>query len=273
MPDVAAPAGWARGPRSCRQPAAAPRAARDRRRCRRLRRHLRCPTSPRRRASSTAPRRSPAEHGTEVASAISGAVNGTGVMGVFPSVPLINYGLPTAITCSAAATGILAVVQAKATRRQPELRLVGPVRDAVPRRRGRLRHRHARLSPPPATRPRAGNAPQYPAAWPHVLSVAALNEALAPASFSTRQRGGLHRRARRERPARHAARPSTSTARPTPRASTAARASRHRSWPAWPRGSGRPARRSATARSPTSCARAPATSRRRATTSSTASAS
>jgi subtilase family protein len=124
-------------------------------------------------------------HGTEVASTISGAFNGTGVTGIFPSVPLVNFGLPQALTCSAAANGIVAVVRAKATvvnlsfGSSEQCATLFRVVEAV-YGTGVL------LVAAAGNEGGEGNAPQYPAAWPHVLSVAALNEALAPASFSNR---------------------------------------------------------------------------------------
>jgi hypothetical protein len=124
-------------------------------------------------------------HGTEVASAISGAFNGTGVTGVFPSVPLVNFGLGQQITCSAAANGILAVVQAKAT--VVNLSFGSSSQCATLFRVVEAAYGAGTLLVAAAgNEAQQGNAPSYPAAWPHVLSVAALNEALAPASFSNR---------------------------------------------------------------------------------------
>src|SRR3954454_24570904 len=115
-------------------------------------------------------------HGTEVASAISAAANGTGVIGIFPAVPLVNYGLPSDITCSAAANGIIAVVNAKATvvnlgfgsssACAALFRVVGAAYGA-----GTL------VVAAAGNEFEAGNAQSYPAAWPHVLSVAALTQA------------------------------------------------------------------------------------------------
>jgi hypothetical protein len=124
-------------------------------------------------------------HGTEVASAISGALNGTGVTGIFPSVPIVNFGLGQDITCSAAANGILAVVQAKAT--IVNMSFGSPTQCATLFRVVEAAYGAGTLLVAAAgNEAEQGNAPSYPAAWPHVLSVAALNEALAPASFSNR---------------------------------------------------------------------------------------
>jgi hypothetical protein len=124
-------------------------------------------------------------HGTEVASAISGAINGTGVTGIFPSVPLVNYGLGQEISCAAAANGILAVVQAKAT--VINLSFGSSAQCATLFRVVEAAYGSGTLVVAAAgNEAQQGNAPQYPAAWPHVLSVAAVNETLAPASFSSR---------------------------------------------------------------------------------------
>jgi hypothetical protein len=124
-------------------------------------------------------------HGTEVASAVSGAANGTGVLGVFPSVPLVNYGLPPAITCSAAANGIVAVVNAKA--RVVNLSFGSSSQCATLFRVVEAAYGAGTLVVAAAGNEfQRGNAPSFPAAWPHVLSVAALTQALAPASFSSR---------------------------------------------------------------------------------------
>jgi hypothetical protein len=124
-------------------------------------------------------------HGTEVASAVSAAANGTGVMGIFPSVPLVNYGLPAQISCSAAANGIIAVISAKAT--VVNLSFGSSSQCATLFRVVEGAYGAGTLVVAAAGNElERGNAPSYPAAWPHVLSVAALTQALAPASFSSR---------------------------------------------------------------------------------------
>jgi Subtilase family len=124
-------------------------------------------------------------HGTEVASAVSAAANGIGVMGIFPGVPLVNYGLPSAITCSAAANGILGVVNAKAT--VVNLSFGSPNQCATLFRTVEATYGAGTLVVAAAGNEfENGNAPSFPAAWPHVLSVAALNQSLAPAAFSSR---------------------------------------------------------------------------------------
>jgi hypothetical protein len=123
-------------------------------------------------------------HGTEVASAVSGLFNGSGVTGVFPGVPLLSYGLGSDITCGDAVTGIQQVVAAgarvinlsfgSATECFTLYRTVEAVYGA-----GVL------VVAAGGNEFLQGNPPSFPASWPHVLSVAALNQGLAPAFFST----------------------------------------------------------------------------------------
>jgi hypothetical protein len=122
-------------------------------------------------------------HGTEVASAVSAAANGTGVIGVFPSVPLVSYGLPSEITCSAAANGIVAVINAKAA-------IVNLSFGSANQCFTLFRTIEAAYGAGTLVVAAGGNEflqgnrPSYPAAWPHVLSVAAVNQAGQPAFFS-----------------------------------------------------------------------------------------
>jgi hypothetical protein len=124
-------------------------------------------------------------HGTEVASAVSAAANGTGVMGIFPGVPLVSYGLPATITCSAASNGIIAAVNAKAT--VINLSFGSSDQCATLFRTVEAAYGEGALVVAAAGNEFGrGNAAIYPAAWPHVLSVAALNQSLGPAAFSSR---------------------------------------------------------------------------------------
>jgi subtilase family protein len=122
-------------------------------------------------------------HGTEVASAVSAAANGSGVVGIFPSVPLVSFGLPANISCSAAANGIVGVVNAKAN--IVNLSFGSPSQCFTLFRTVEAAYGAGTLVVAAAgNEAQQGNAPNYPAAWPHVLSVAALAQSLAPASFS-----------------------------------------------------------------------------------------
>jgi hypothetical protein len=124
-------------------------------------------------------------HGTEVASAVSAAANGTGVMGIFPGVPLISYGLPASITCSAAANGILAVVAQKA--KVVNLSFGSATQCATLFRTVEAAYgQGALIVAAGGNEFLQGNQPSFPAAWPHVLSVAAVNQSAQPAFFSNR---------------------------------------------------------------------------------------
>ena len=124
-------------------------------------------------------------HGTEVASAVGAAANGTGVMGIFPSVPLISFGLPAAITCSAASEGITAVVAQGA--KVVNLSFGSASQCATLFRTVEAAYGQGALVVAAGGNEfLQGNQPSFPAAWPHVLSVAALNQQAQPAFFSNR---------------------------------------------------------------------------------------
>ena len=104
-------------------------------------------------------------------------------MGIFPSVPLVSFGLPPTISCSAAANGIIAVVNAKAS--VVNLSFGSPGQCFTLFRTVEGAYGAGTLVVAAAgNEAQEGNAPNYPAAWPHVLSVAAIGQTLAPASFS-----------------------------------------------------------------------------------------
>jgi hypothetical protein len=124
-------------------------------------------------------------HGTEVASAVSAAANGVGVMGIFPSVPLISYGLPANITCGAASNGIIAVVNAGA--KVVNLSFGSATQCATLFRTVEAAYGAGALVVAAGGNEfLQGNPASYPAAWPHVLSVAAVNQNGAPGFFSNR---------------------------------------------------------------------------------------
>jgi subtilisin family serine protease len=123
-------------------------------------------------------------HGTEVASVASGALNGFGVVGVFPGAPVLSIGLPVDITCADAANGILAASRAGAKVINLSIgspsdctTLFGAVEIAFAQ--GSL------VVAASGNEFAAGNPVIFPAAYPHVLSVASLNPSLAPSYFST----------------------------------------------------------------------------------------
>ncbi|MEA2221659.1 MAG: hypothetical protein QOH83_35 [Solirubrobacteraceae bacterium] len=123
-------------------------------------------------------------HGTMVASAAAGAFNGLGVVGIFPSAPVLSVGLPVTITCADAANGILAAAGAGA--KIINLSFGSPNDCAT--LFGAVQVAYARGSLVVAAAGNefgSGNPVIYPAAYPHVLSVAALDPSLQPSGFSS----------------------------------------------------------------------------------------
>lgn len=124
------------------------------------------------------------EHGTMVASAAAALFNGTGVLGVFPGAPVVSYGLPLEILCSDAANAIVAAAQA-------DIRVIN-LSFGTPGDCGTLfiavQIAYAAGSLVVASAGNefaAGNPPIYPAAYPHVLSVAAIGPDGRASEFST----------------------------------------------------------------------------------------
>lgn len=124
------------------------------------------------------------EHGTQVASAAAGSFNGFGVLGVFPGAPIWSVGLPPDIRCSDAAEGVLIA----ADRGAKVINLsFGSTSDCATMF-GAVQIAFARGSLVVAAAGNefaAGNPVIFPASYPHVLSVAALNQSLRPSSFSS----------------------------------------------------------------------------------------
>ena len=123
-------------------------------------------------------------HGTEVASAAAGASNGFGVLGVFPGAPVLSVGLPLEISCSAAATGILAAANAGAK----VINLSFGSRSDCATMFGAVQIAFAKGSLVVAAAGNEfaqGNPVIFPAAYPHVLSVASLDPSLKSSGFSS----------------------------------------------------------------------------------------
>jgi hypothetical protein len=125
-----------------------------------------------------------AGHGTEVASVAAGAFNGFGVVGVFPGAPILSVGLPQPITCFDAADGILAAANAGAKvinlsfgSAEDCTTMFGAVQVAFSK--GSL------VVAAAGNDLAAGNLVIFPAGYPHVLSVAALDPSLRPSRFSS----------------------------------------------------------------------------------------
>ncbi len=122
-------------------------------------------------------------HGTQVASAAAGAFNGFGVTGIFPSAPILSVGLPLQITCADAANAIIAAARAGA--KIINLSFGSPQDCAALFSTVQIAYAAGSLVVAAAGNEfAAGNPVIYPAAYPHVLSVAALNPDLTPSGFS-----------------------------------------------------------------------------------------
>jgi subtilisin family serine protease len=123
-------------------------------------------------------------HGTMVASAAAGAFNGVGVFGIFPSAPILSVGLPPQITCADAANAIVAAANAKA--KVINLSFGSPSDCATLFGAVQVAFAKGSLVVAAAGNEFAsGNPVIFPAAYPHVLSVAALDPTLEPSSFSS----------------------------------------------------------------------------------------
>jgi subtilisin family serine protease len=123
-------------------------------------------------------------HGTMVASAAAGALNGAGVVGLFPSAPVLSIGLPLQITCADAANAIVAATRAGA--KIINLSFGSPSDCASLFGAVQVAYATGSLVVAAAGNEFAqGNPVIYPAAYPHVLSVAALDPNLAASGFSS----------------------------------------------------------------------------------------
>jgi subtilisin family serine protease len=123
-------------------------------------------------------------HGTMVASAAAASFNGFGVFGIFPGAPVLSIGLPPEITCADAANGIMAAADAGAK----IINLSFGSADDCASLFGTVQVAYAKGSLVVAAAGNefsSGNPVIYPAAYPHVLSVAALDPNLAPSGFSS----------------------------------------------------------------------------------------
>jgi hypothetical protein len=123
-------------------------------------------------------------HGTEVASVAAGRADGEGVIGIAPGAPLLSYGYKE-LSCAEAADGILALVDAGAEVinlsfdadedcHTLELATAAAFGDG------------ALIVAAAGNELRRGHDPTvYPAAYPHVVTVGALDLGLAHAGFSS----------------------------------------------------------------------------------------
>jgi hypothetical protein len=123
-------------------------------------------------------------HGTEVASTAAGAFNGVGVLGVFPGAPVLSVGLSPDPSCSEASNGIVAAANAGA--KVINLSFGTPTDCAT--LFGAVQIAFAKGSLVVASTGNEfaeGNPVIFPAAYPHVLSVASLNPDLRSSGFSS----------------------------------------------------------------------------------------
>jgi hypothetical protein len=122
------------------------------------------------------------EHGTEVASIAAGRADGQGVIGVAPGAPLLSFGYRTG-SCGEVADGILALVDAGA-------KVINLSFEASEDCRALRLATSAAYGEGAVVVAAAGNddlrgPTVYPAAYPHVLTVGALDTGLAPARDSS----------------------------------------------------------------------------------------
>ncbi len=125
-----------------------------------------------------------APHGTQVASAASAAFNGFGVVGVFPGAPVVSVGLPLEIRCADAANAIVAAADSGA--KVLNLSFGSPSDCATLFGAVQIAFAKGTLVVAAVGNEFAqGNPVIFPAAYPHVLSVASLNPDLKSSGFSS----------------------------------------------------------------------------------------
>lgn len=126
-------------------------------------------------------------HGTEVASVAAGRADGQGVIGVAPGAPLLSWGYKT-LSCEEAGEGIVALADAGAK----VINLSLETEDDCPALRLAVAAAYgegALVVASAGNEARHGNPTEYPASYPHVLTVGALGLAGTPADFTSNGRG------------------------------------------------------------------------------------
>lgn len=127
-----------------------------------------------------------AAHGTEVASVVGAVAGNGGVVGVLPGVRLINYGVSATrgFSCADSVAAINAMISA----RVPVVNLsFGTSQQCASQHRAVEQAIGTGMTVVAAAGNEfeVGNPVEYPAAFPHVLSVAALRADLQPSDFSS----------------------------------------------------------------------------------------
>jgi len=126
----------------------------------------------------------PGPHGTMVASAAAGTLNGTGVTGIFPGAPIVSFGVPERFGCAESVNGILALTQLRvpiinASYGSPSACYAEYAAIVVAYASGSM------VVAAAGNEFQEGNPVNFPAAWPHVLSVAAVGTDRASSFFSS----------------------------------------------------------------------------------------
>jgi hypothetical protein len=123
-------------------------------------------------------------HGTMVASVIAGAVNDSGVTGIFPGATIASYGVPEPFGCAESANAILALADQKVPIINTSYGSAAPCFTEY----AAISQAYAAGSMVVASAGNEfaeGNPVMFPAAWPHVLSVGATNVKRLPSYFSS----------------------------------------------------------------------------------------
>lgn len=123
-------------------------------------------------------------HGTQVASAAAALLQGSGVAGVLPGAPVASFGISYPASCGIVVEGIEASIRARVAIINLSLGGTEPCFAqyvAVQRAYGA----GILVVAAAGNEFQDGNPVNYPAAFPHVLSVAAIDTDGSPASFST----------------------------------------------------------------------------------------
>jgi len=126
-------------------------------------------------------------HGTEVASVAAGRADGQGVLGIAPGAPLLSWGYKT-LSCDEVSEGIIALAEAGAKVINLSFETeedCASLRIAIAAAYGD----GALIVASAGNEGDNGDPTEYPAAYPHVLTVGALSLANAPAAFSSSGRG------------------------------------------------------------------------------------